>query len=101
MARSAKKVNRSWVRPSVAFGREDKDDEFYNSRRWRNFRKSYLERNPLCVHCERDGYVTAATVADHKVRMKAGGEAFEESNIQALCEKCHNRKSAAESRGMG
>lgn len=99
MANSPKKIKRSWVKPKAAFDREIKDDKFYNSWPWRKLRKRFLLSNPLCLHCDRNGIVTAATVADHITPIKQGGEPLDESNLQALCEKCHNRKSASESRG--
>ncbi|WP_281225387.1 HNH endonuclease [Flavobacterium aquiphilum] len=101
MANKPKKVVRSWVKERVAFDRELKDDKFYNSWPWRKARKAFINKNPLCVHCEENGEVTAATVVDHKIPIKQGGEPLNESNFQSLCEKCHNKKSANESRGYG
>lgn len=104
MAKKPETIKRSWVRESVPFQREERNDKFYNSWPWRKLRKRFLESNPLCKHCDAIGVITKAKVADHIVRINAGGEALDEDNLQPLCESCHNRKSAHESRdarGMG
>lgn len=99
MANKPNKVSRSWVKESKPFEREIHNSDFYNSWSWRKLRKRFLELNPLCKYCYNEGIVTKATVADHKIRINAGGDALNENNIQALCESCHNRKSALESKG--
>ena len=42
----------------------------YTTTRWRRGRIYFLERNPLCVLCKRDGRVNAARVVDHVVPHK-------------------------------
>ena len=64
--------------------------------RWRAERNRYLTIHPLCAECERVGRLTAATVVDHIVPHKGDPNLFwNESNWQALCRRCHNRKTAA------
>lgn len=58
-----------------------------------------LARQPLCDACSAAGVVTLATVADHRMPIKRGGERMEPENLQSLCRRCHNRKTAAEARG--
>ena len=58
-------------------------------------RASFLERNPLCVECTKQGRVCAATVPDHIVPLWKGGPDAEH-NLQALCQPCHDVKTAAE-----
>lgn len=101
MASKPNKVKRSWVQERVAFERDNKNDKFYNSWPWRKARKAFKLKNPLCKHCEERGEVTPAKLVDHIVPIKAGGEPLKESNFQCLCDKCHNIKSANESRGYG
>ena len=66
--------------------------------RWRRARAYFLKRNVLCVECLRGGQTTAATVVDHIVPHKGNYGLFwdSENNWQALCEACHNRKTANE-----
>lgn len=65
--------------------------------RWQKIRKAYLQRNPLCVECMKDGIVTVATVVDHIIPHKGNRKLFyDESNYQSLCVACHNKKSATE-----
>ena len=56
-------------------------------------RRRWLQAHPLCVECEKEGRVTAATVPDHILALVNGGEDAE-SNLQSLCEECHRIKTA-------
>jgi 5-methylcytosine-specific restriction protein A len=63
--------------------------------RWRATRKRYLTIHSLCAECQRVGRLTAATVVDHIVPHKGDPNLFwNDSNWQALCRQCHNRKTA-------
>lgn len=70
--------------------------------RWQKLRLWYLRRHPFCEQCDREGRVTPAAEVDHirplrwfpLARME--GAAYDEGNLQALCEPCHDRKSARE-----
>lgn len=74
----------------------------YNSR-WRKARLTYLRQHPLCVHCEREGRVTAATDVDHITPHRGDQELFWDAanNWQPLCKSCHSRKTATEDNGFG
>lgn len=70
--------------------------------RWRRARRLFLIGHPLCAECLRDGRTTAATVVDHKQPHQGDPALFwDESNWQALCSRCHNRKTATEDGGFG
>ena len=101
MAKSPKKVVRSWKPVPVAFKRDNDNAEFYNSWKWRKKAKEYKNRFPLCCECEKEGMITPATVVDHKVRVNDGGDKYDDSNLQSMCEFHHNKKSAAERGGYG
>lgn len=101
MAKAPKKVSRPWLPERKSFDREVKNEAFYNSWPWRKLRKRFKENNPLCKHCEENGFIVPMKVVDHIVPIKKGGEPLSEDNLQSLCEKCHNKKSSNESRGMG
>jgi 5-methylcytosine-specific restriction protein A len=63
-------------------------------------RRQLFERQPLCVVCEADGRVTIATIRDHVVPLGEGGTDTD-SNTQALCQSCSDRKTREEAkRGM-
>lgn len=80
----------------VPFGRrEHPNHAFYVSPEWRRARKQYLMRHPLCEICRRE----VATVVDHIKPINQGGAPLDERNFQALCARCHNKKSGSESRG--
>lgn len=70
--------------------------------RWQRERLRFLRENPLCVSCRRQGRLTAATVVDHIVPHRGDEDRFwDRSNWQALCARCHNKKTAAEDGGFG
>jgi 5-methylcytosine-specific restriction enzyme A len=70
--------------------------DFYSSSAWRRCRASYLGTNPLCTACKGEGRLTPATVVDHVVEIKQGGDRFDPANLQGLCASCHARKTAAD-----
>lgn len=70
--------------------------------RWRQYRVQFLRANPLCVYCEREGKVTAATVVDHIVPHKGDMSVFWQlDNHQALCKLCHDSTKAVQERKLG
>ena len=61
---------------------------FYRTAAWKAKRKSYLEDHPFCVMCGRP-----ASIVDHVVPIRQGGEPLDDDNLQSLCWSCHSRKS--------
>lgn len=95
MAKRIDTIKRPWVVESKPFERTVcSNRKFYNSRTWRKLRRGFLDKNPLCCSCEEKGEVTLATVADHIIPINKGGEALDEGNLQPMCARCHNAKSA-------
>ena len=78
-------------------GRKYSNTKFYQSTAWRKLRKVKLEQNPLCEECFKKGVHTPAKVVDHIVPINRGGAALDIVNLQSLCDRCHNVKSARES----
>ena len=70
--------------------------------RWRKVRLSFLKLHPLCVHCQAEGVITAATVVDH-IKPHKGDQAlfWDVDNYQSLCARHHNVKTAREDGGWG
>ena len=87
-----KKNNNEYSR----FFRSDASKSFYTSKEWRTLRKSFLEKNPLCVECLKEGRYTPAKIVDHIVPIRMGGKPLDEGNLQALCWSCHSKKSDKE-----
>ena len=68
----------------------------YNTATWKRLRLAKLSANPVCEVCSRRGVVKAATVVDHKVAIRAGGDPFPPlDELTAMCIPCHNSKTAA------
>ena len=63
--------------------------------RWQRASKLFLAEHPLCVTCEARGLVVAASQVDH-IQRHGGDDAlfWNEENWQALCHRCHSRKTA-------
>lgn len=87
-----------WVKPAVRGNKSwGWSTGFYSTKRWRNLRQFFLSQNPLCVMCEANGQLVTATVVDHIIpRRDRPDLELEESNLQGLCEPCHNAKSGRE-----
>ncbi len=96
-----KAIRPHWVPERKPFKNlnEEKNRKVYNTRKWRSFSIDYKERNPICVKCEQEGIITASKVTDHIQRVNAGGDHYNENNLQALCKRCHNSKSGKEAHG--
>jgi 5-methylcytosine-specific restriction protein A len=62
---------------------------------WMTTRARILYRDPLCIECKRNGWVTASTECDHITPIVQGGEDNDE-NLQGLCHDCHAAKTKAE-----
>ena len=65
--------------------------------RWRRYRKYFLAQHPLCARCG-----GLAEVVDH-IRPHKGDKVlfWDPNNHQALCKRCHDRKTYAEDGGFG
>jgi 5-methylcytosine-specific restriction protein A len=74
--------------------RPSRHERGYDSR-WSKFAKHYLALHPLCVLCAGKGITTAATCVDHiDGKGPLGPLGYEESNLRALCTRCHNSRTA-------
>lgn len=78
--------------------RDPRYQRLLNSPRWKNIRREYLQRHPLCERCERDGFVTAAVDVHHKKPVESAKTEQEMerlaynldgNNLEALCIPCH------------
>lgn len=68
----------------------------YNTTAWRNVRAYVMQGSPLCAACEAIGFITLAQMVDHITPIRLGGEFWDTSNLQPLCNSCHASKSAKE-----
>ena len=68
--------------------------------RWNQARLAYLDEHPLCKHCQDNGLIVAATVVDHIINTAQGGT-DDPTNLQTLCNPCHDKKTHAESMAGG
>lgn len=86
--RCAEHQREKWAKPATATKRT-------TGRKLQAMRAALFARCPLCVECDRQGRVTEATQRDHVVPLAEGG-ADDDSNVQALCDACHEAKSQGE-----
>ena len=68
----------------------------YGTRQWRYSRLHKLSASPWCEACG-----AVADQVDHIVAVEAGGQPFDQDNLQSLCQSCHSGKTAAEDGGYG
>ena len=87
--RCVKHPKEAWAKPVTATKR-------VTGRKLQAMRAKLFQESPLCVECERHGRVTLATQRDH-IKPLAEGGLDDASNVQALCEPCHEAKSKTES----
>ena len=76
--------------------RDPRYQRLLNSPKWKNIRREYLQRHPLCERCQREGFVRSAVDVHHKVPVESAHTiqemeqlAFDWHNLQALCIPCH------------
>lgn len=69
--------------------------------RWRRVRLLFMQEHPICKRCRKKGFLVVAEVVDHIVPMARGGAQYDDDNLQSLCKKCHDRKTATEDGGFG
>tara|TARA_R110000737_G_scaffold37384_2_gene57161 strand:+ start:1755 stop:2096 length:342 start_codon:yes stop_codon:yes gene_type:complete len=91
-----KSKQRSWIPVKEAQTRQYSNQSFYNSKGWRMTRKFYIKANPLCEICKRNNITKESQMVDHITPINNGGQKIDHNNLQALCNKCHNTKSAKE-----
>jgi len=61
---------------------------------WEQIKARIFERDKsLCQPCKRDGVVTPAVQVDHIVALANGG-GHDDGNLQAICKRCHDMKTA-------
>ena len=89
-------TDRPYVTAPTNQGRMNPNRKIYGSQRWRVISLRYLANNPLCVHCKEQGKLVEATQTDHITPINQGGDPWDEGNYQALCRRCHDKKSAKE-----
>ena len=69
-------------------------------RKLQRAREQLFDRSPLCVLCQAQGRIRMATIRDHVIPLEEGGR-DDDTNVQAICEPCHDTKTKAEAtRGM-
>ena len=66
-------------------------NRLYDCSRWRALRRNFLNANPLCAMCLKQGRDTIADTVDHIEPHKGNIELFyKRDNLQSLCSHCHN-----------
>lgn len=84
--------------PSAA-ARGTANQRGYNYK-WQRFRLAYLAQHPLCVRCTAEGRTVEAEHVDHVDNLgPLGPRGYDDTNLQALCARCHGKKTATEDGG--
>ena len=64
----------------------------YHSAKWQNTRNAVLTRDPICKVCDNE----LSTQVDHITPLSQGGDPYELTGLQGICDRCHWLKSARE-----
>lgn len=68
----------------------------YLDRRWRVLKRQVRREQLVCVGYRGETCYEVWTSLDHKVALQDGGEPFDRENVQGMCERHHNMKTADE-----
>lgn len=101
MAFLKKNNNPVWLKVKDTHSQRTEKTDFYSKGTWKRLRKVFILANPLCVNCMENGIIQKATVVDHIKTIRSGGSPTDLSNLQSLCDTCHNQKSGRERHGKG
>lgn len=82
------------------FKRDKTSAAFYHSKEWKIVRKQALIRdNNLCVKCLQQQKIKTADMVDHIIPISEEWRLrLTLSNLQSLCNSCHNQKTADDKR---
>lgn len=58
--------------------------------KWRKIRNRYINDNPLCEQCLKDGGFTKEQEVHHILPLRCGWNR-DKSNLMSLCKSCHSR----------
>lgn len=85
------------------YERDPRARAFYRSVAWLKMRRLILERDHgLCQECVRHGRYTPATAVHHIQELRERWDLrLEPSNLEAICDECHNRMRAGASTAEG
>lgn len=80
----------------------ERNRDVYGTGDWKRLSLLHRQANPLCVQCLQEGRTEAAVLVDHIVPVSVNRSlAFEASNLQGLCRKCHAIKTMRDIIGHG
>ena len=65
MPKLPKAKKRSWIPKREKRYRQTDNSSFYQSKQWRATRNWYIQHNPLCEQCEREGKIASGVCVDH------------------------------------
>ena len=77
------------------YARENAAERGYDGK-WRKARGLFLQRNPLCTSCLKEGKITPAVIVDHIIPHRGDMALFwDQGNWQPLCKNHHDRKTGS------
>ena len=76
------------------YQRDSRTSEWYGNE-WRRIREAYRKKHPLCELCQEHDGLRPTEEVHHVMPLRDGGT-HDESNLQALCKRCHSKITARE-----
>jgi len=69
---------------------------WYHTARWKRLKAQKKRDNPLCVDCQKHGYITEWTDLDHIIPHRGDPMLFwDTGNVEGRCHSCHSKKTKA------
>lgn len=87
---------RSTKQDHKTLNRHKANRDVYNSHRWHEYSRQYRKKHRLCVECLRENKTTISECVDHIIPIEQGGDIWNPSNHQALCNHHHSIKTREE-----
>jgi len=87
---------KEYLKGAEAYRRKIKNRPYiklYNSAQWRRMSNKKLSDEPICQICEKHLSTAVDHIEPHRGDLKLF---FNYNNLQALCKKCHSKKTAKE-----
>jgi 5-methylcytosine-specific restriction protein A len=100
---STKKSRKDAKKLYDKFDRSPESVQHHNSKRWKDARLEVLQGEPLCRRCKERGFYREAKLVDHIVPRSQIPieEWYDKDNLQPLCWRCHNIKTAEDYKKYG
>lgn len=95
------KRKRPWHKDNRTHGFSKKNQDFYNSSKWRNYSRNYRLKNRRCYICNKIHADYRGLMVEHVIPIEQGGSKWDERNHGSICKNpCAKIKTGKERQGL-